>query len=72
MNTLGIFQILLYLGVLVALVKPLGAYMARVYAGERTFLSPVLGPIERGVYGSPASTRTSRPIGSAMRPRCCW
>ena len=50
MNTLGIFQILLYLGVLAALVKPLGAYMARVYAGERTFLSPVLGPIERGVY----------------------
>jgi K+-transporting ATPase ATPase A chain len=50
MNALGIFQILLYLGVLAALAKPLGAYMARVYAGERTFLSPVLGPIERGVY----------------------
>ena len=29
MNTLGIFQILLYLGVLAALVKPLGAYMAQ-------------------------------------------
>jgi potassium-transporting ATPase potassium-binding subunit len=50
MNTLGIFQILLYLGVLAALVKPLGVYMARVYAGEHTFLSPVLAPLERGVY----------------------
>jgi K+-transporting ATPase ATPase A chain len=30
--------------------QPLGKYMARVFAGERTFLSPVLGPLERGVY----------------------
>ena len=50
MNTLGVFQIVLYFGVLVALAKPLGAFMARVYQGERTFLSPVLGPIERGIY----------------------
>lgn len=33
-------QIVLYLLVLLALVKPLGAFMARVYQGERTFLSP--------------------------------
>ena len=32
------------------LVKPLGGYMTRVFAGERTFLSPVLGPVERGFY----------------------
>jgi K+-transporting ATPase ATPase A chain len=36
--------------VLVALVQPLGRYMARVYEGERTFLSPLLCPIERLVY----------------------
>ena len=35
---------------LLALVRPLGAYMARVYRGERTLLSRVLGPIERGAY----------------------
>ena len=30
--------------------KPLGGYMTRVFAGERTFLSPVLRPVERGIY----------------------
>ncbi len=50
MNTAGVVQILLYIAVLVALVKPLGTFMAKVYDGERTFLSPVLGPIERGIY----------------------
>ena len=29
---------------------PLGRYMARVFEGERTFLTPVLGPVERGLY----------------------
>jgi K+-transporting ATPase ATPase A chain len=43
-------QIGLYLLVLLLLVKPLGAYMARVYQGERTFLTPVVGPVERLIY----------------------
>ena len=43
-------QIGLYLIVLLLLVKPLGSFMARVYQGERTFLSPVLGPVERLIY----------------------
>jgi potassium-transporting ATPase potassium-binding subunit len=43
-------QIGLYLTVLLLLVKPLGSFMARVYQGERTFLSPVLGPVERLIY----------------------
>jgi K+-transporting ATPase ATPase A chain len=46
----GVFQILLYFGLLTALAWPLGAFIARVYAGERTFLSPVLDPVERIVY----------------------
>ncbi|MCT7664579.1 potassium-transporting ATPase subunit KdpA [Shinella kummerowiae] len=46
----GWLQILLFCGIVLALVKPLGAYMTRVFAGERTFLSPVLVPIERGLY----------------------
>jgi K+-transporting ATPase ATPase A chain len=45
-----VVQILLFIAVLVALVKPLGTFMAKVYDGERTFLSPVLEPIERGIY----------------------
>lgn len=46
----GILQILLFFGLVLALVKPLGIFMARVFAGERTFLHPVLGPIERFIY----------------------
>ncbi len=41
---------LLFCGLLLLCVKPLGAYMARVFLGERTFLSPVIGPVERGLY----------------------
>ncbi len=43
-------QIILYLLVLLLLVKPLGAYMARVYQGERVFLTRVVGPFERFIY----------------------
>jgi len=50
MNAFGVMQIALYVVVLVALAKPLGAFMARVYAGERTFLAPILGPVERIIY----------------------
>src|SRR5262245_14774320 len=46
----GLLQIALFLGVLILLVKPFGAYMAAVYEGRRTFLSPVLGPLERFTY----------------------
>ncbi|AYD02546.1 potassium-transporting ATPase subunit KdpA [Neorhizobium sp. NCHU2750] len=46
----GWLQILVYCGIVLVLVKPLGAYMTRVFSGERTFLSPVLAPIERGLY----------------------
>lgn len=50
MNMLGVMQIVIFAIVLTALVKPLGNYMAKVYLGERTLLSPVLGPMERGIY----------------------
>jgi potassium-transporting ATPase potassium-binding subunit len=43
-------QLAFYLVVLIALAKPLGAYMADVYEGKRTFLSPMLGWLERLVY----------------------
>jgi K+-transporting ATPase ATPase A chain len=46
----GWLQILLYCGIVLALVKPLGGYMTRVFNGERTIFSPVLAPIERGLY----------------------
>jgi potassium-transporting ATPase potassium-binding subunit len=46
----GIIQISVFLAVLVLLAKPLGAFMARVFQRERTFLDPVLGPVERFIY----------------------
>jgi len=46
----GVFQIVIYFGLVAALARPLGAYMARVFAGERTFLHPVLRPLERLSY----------------------
>ena len=50
MNPIGWLQLALYLVILLLLVKPLGAYMARVYSGERTFLHPILAPVERVFY----------------------
>jgi K+-transporting ATPase ATPase A chain len=50
MTVIGWIQIALYCAIVVALVKPLGAYMTHVFNGDRTFLSPVLRPIERGIY----------------------
>ncbi len=50
MTVFSLIQIGLYLIVLLLLVKPLGAYMAHVYQGERTFLDPVLRPVERLIY----------------------
>jgi len=50
MTTNGFLQIGFYLIVLVALVKPLGWYMARVYEGQSAGLDRFLGPVERGIY----------------------
>ena len=49
MNIVSWLQFPLYIVVLLILVKPLGSYMARVYRGERTFLSIAIDPIERFV-----------------------
>jgi potassium-transporting ATPase potassium-binding subunit len=46
----GWLQIVAYCVVIIALTKPLGGYMTRVFSGERTPLSPILYPIERGLY----------------------
>src|SRR5712671_6109116 len=50
MTAIGWIQIILYCAIVVALVKPLGWYMTRVFNGERTFLSPILRPVEAGIY----------------------
>src|SRR5579862_8365193 len=50
MTAIGWLQIALYCVIIVALTKPLGWYMTRVFNGERTFLSPVLRPVEVAIY----------------------
>ena len=50
MTTLGIAQILIYFGILLAITKPVGVFMYRVFEGERTFLHPVIRPLERLIY----------------------
>ncbi len=50
MTLSNLLQIIIYLFVLLILVRPLGLYMAQVYQGERTVLSPIITPIERLLY----------------------
>jgi K+-transporting ATPase ATPase A chain len=46
----NVILIVAYFGVLLALTKPLGTYLYQLFNGERTFLTPVLKPVERGIY----------------------
>jgi K+-transporting ATPase ATPase A chain len=50
----GVLQVVLYVVLLVAITKPMGAHLARVFAdpgpSQRTFLTPVVGPLERAIY----------------------
>ncbi len=50
MNIYSWIQLIFYIVVLIALAKPLGSFMAKVYQSERTFLDPVLVPVERIIY----------------------
>ena len=50
MTSIGLLQIFLFFLVMLALTKPVGAFMARLFEGERTFLHPVVRPLERLVY----------------------
>ncbi|NTV73909.1 MAG: potassium-transporting ATPase subunit KdpA, partial [Holophaga sp.] len=50
MTANSIIQFALFLGVLLLVSKPLGEYMGRVLDQETTFLDPVAGPLERGIY----------------------
>src|SRR5258708_32081687 len=50
MTSLGILQILVFFGLIFVCTKPLGAYMARVFQGQRTFMHPVLRWLEMLAY----------------------
>jgi K+-transporting ATPase ATPase A chain len=50
MTISGWVQIALFSVIVILITRPFGGYMTRVFAGERTFLSPVLRPVERAIY----------------------
>jgi len=58
MTTNGFLQLGLYLGVLLACVKPLGLYMAQVYSGSVPYLERIVGPFERLLYRLCGADRT--------------
>jgi potassium-transporting ATPase potassium-binding subunit len=50
MTANGWIQIALFSVIIILITRPFGGYMTRVFAGERTFLHPVLRPLERAIY----------------------
>jgi K+-transporting ATPase ATPase A chain len=50
MTIVGWLHIALVLALVVGAAYPLGSFIADLFEGRRTFLSPVLGPVERGLY----------------------
>src|SRR5215831_14513648 len=50
MTLIGIAQILVFFAIVIALTKPAGLFMYRLFEGQRTFLHPILRPVERLVY----------------------
>lgn len=68
MDWRGWAEIVFTIGLTLALSWPLGAYLARVWTGERTWLDPVLKPVERGVYAAfgPAAGKGQAWVGYAV------
>jgi K+-transporting ATPase ATPase A chain len=46
----SLLQYLLFLAIVIACARPLGLYLFRVFTGGRTWLDPLLSPLERGLY----------------------
>ena len=67
----GILQLVLALGVMLACVRPLGWYMARVYSGRVPFLDRVLGPVERAIYRLARIDAANEMRGNGT-PERCW
>ena len=71
MTANGWLQILVFLLAIFAVTKPMGVFMARVFNRERTFLDPVLRPVERLVYRLTASMKPRDALDGVRRLRCC-
>ena len=72
MPLIDVVQIVLLVALVVAAAKPVGTFLFSLYSGERTFLHPVLAPVERAIYRvagvDPSGEMT---LGRRTRSRCC-
>jgi len=50
MTAIGWLQAIVFFLLVLAVTKPLGTYMARVFEGERTWLTPIFAPLEKVIY----------------------
>ncbi len=50
MTSIGILQIVVFFGLILLVTRPVGLFMSRLFQGQRTFLHPVLRPVERVIY----------------------
>ena len=67
MTLIGILQILVFFAIVVAMTKPVGTFMYRVFEGQRTFLHPVLGRSNVSFTASVAFGKTKSRRGFAIR-----
>jgi hypothetical protein len=73
MTLAGSFEIALTLALILVAAYPIGAFMADMFENRRTFLTPIIDPIERGLARDPAPvarrlTRSPRPAQKAKPP----
>ncbi len=71
MTSIGILQILVFFGLILLVTKPVGLFMSRLFQGERTFLHPVLRPVEGLVYRL-CGVKRIRNNGGRNTPRRSW
>ena len=71
MTANGWFQIALFFGVILLVTKPVGIYMARVFERERTWLDPLMRPLERLIYRLTGVDETHE-MRWTEYPSSCW
>ena len=67
MTSVGIFQIAVFFGLILICARPLGAYMARVFEGQRTFMHPVLRWLEALTYKVAGIREAIEAVGAELR-----
>ena len=71
MTGIGILQILVFFGLILLVTKPVGLFMSRLFQGERTFLHPVMRPIESARLQAVRRSRGRRNSAGRNTPRRC-